>query len=163
MWANYAVNHSGLMIELDLQKAPFRQFRKSNGGLIEVNYKKRKRVALSECAKQGTARFIAIASRKGRSWEGEEEVRLMIPRGMDENGLLKIREAIFGERLITLLKITESSIVSVTTGLRASEDLKYAVKRLLETRFTKTTLFQARCHLSGFTMVREQIKLLRRP
>jgi hypothetical protein len=162
MWAHYAVNHTGLMFELDLSKTPFRQFRKSNGGLIEVNYRRRRRVPLSECRTQGTERFIKIASRKGRAWEGEEEIRLMFPRGLEENVQLKIREAVVEEKLITLLKITELCIVSVTTGLRASENLKYAIKKILETRFTKTKLFQAKCHIYGFTMVREPVSLLRK-
>jgi hypothetical protein len=163
MWAQYATNHSGLMFELDLQQPPFRQFREGNGGLVVVNYRKKKRVPLSVCLKSGSERFKMISSRKGRAWEGEEEVRLMIPRGLDEDGLIQTRELIFGERLLTLLKVTEKSIVSVTTGLRASEDLSYTVKRLLETRFTNASLYRARCHLSGFTMVRELVNLTRRP
>ena len=161
MWAQYAADHHGLVIEFDLGKEPFSNFTIENGGLLEVHYDKNERVPISECQVRDSERFKKISSRKGSAWKDEEEFRIMIPRYLVEQNVLQIRETIVGERVLTLWQITEGSIVSVTLGLRASADLRYTVKRLLEMKLKDVKLYEARCHNSEFTMERRPLSLLR--
>lgn len=157
MWAQYASNHTGLMVEFDLGKKPFDQFTIENGGLIEVKYDNPKRVPLSECRVQSPERFKKIASRKGSHWKEEEEIRIVVPRHLITSKAVDVRETVVGERTLTLWRILEECILSVTLGLRASEDLKYSAQRLIEQHHRSVKLFHAKCHVTEFSMVREPV------
>lgn len=159
MWAQYAKDHSGLMFEFDLEETPFLEVAKSTNGFLRVDYVS-KRVPWSECDNMDTEAFKKVSSRKGYAWSAEEEIRLMIRRHPDGRTIpssLGLKDIVTDGKSVTLLPLTEACIASVTFGLRTSDDLKSAVRRLLENRFSKAKLFQAKHHDSDFTMTREPV------
>ena len=156
MWSQYANNHKGMMIEFDLTKAPFCEFSEKDYNLIEVYYDQ-KRIPISMLNKNPIQMFYKLAKRKGKYWEQEEEVRLMIADCWIDGKKLKSKEFVQGENLIKTLELSKESIVSVTLGIRRTDELIRSVRRLLKTKLPTVKLYQAYRNHSGFSVDRNEL------
>lgn len=117
MWAHYAAQHHGLMVEFDPSCPLF-----SSPGFVQVDYQV-ERVRISAPRSDGFQETIALAKRKSPAWAYEREHRLVVP--LDQT--IK-RSTAKGD--IYLLKIDPAWIKSITVGLRASFEIKGEVNKL---------------------------------
>ena len=118
MWAHYAAQHLGLVVEFDPAAPLFR-----TAGFVRVEYKP-ERSTVVPSRDHEFEQIVALATRKSPAWDYEREYRLVIP--LDKT--LKLATA-NGD--IHLLKIEPRWIKSVTVGLRASVEIIAEINKLV--------------------------------
>ena len=85
MWAQYAENHQGLMLELDFTQGAWRQLR-DRRRLQQVHYGSGKRLDIPKLVAAGglTGPHVRqLATHKGIDWQHEREWRLFLSREDD--------------------------------------------------------------------------------
>lgn len=122
MWAHYADEHRGAVIEFDEQSSCFNRRRSATdelGSLRKVRYSKVRPVLNGD---SGDNWFQVLALTKAIEWEYEQEVRLLLE--------LSAADSVVREN-IHLLHVPPRDVRSVTLGCRASEELLKQVTILL--------------------------------
>lgn len=147
MWAHYAAQHFGVMIELDTTVPLFRSFT-----FVQVDYQsdRAKIVPGPNCEFQ---HIVALASRKSPAWDYEKEYRLIVPLSMT-------RKLKSGNRDIHLLDIESTWIKSVTVGLRASIETKAEVNKLIrrpDLAHLHPQRYRMVMHAKTYQLVRERV------
>jgi Protein of unknown function (DUF2971) len=148
MWSQYGGNHTGIMITFDFSK----------GSLIShydevfpVQYHREKRPKVEKLL---TPRFDEISKlllRKGKDWEHEEEVRLLLANGEKEKTGLQF--GILNGQVCCFLPFTHDSVSSVTLGYRSSQALSDSLFKVREERKAKWRIFKARLHDNEYKLV----------
>lgn len=143
MWAHYAGNHTGVVIEFELETMPFagllrtdliqpvkysqaRVFYDHIKNELDRHYRK-----LRGENKLGV--FLDIATTKDISWRYEEEIRIVLPlRFLKvnelENWFCKIEDNLF-------MKLQEKSFKAVYCGMRMPGINQKIIQRLLKAKF----------------------------
>lgn len=147
MWAHYSKNHSGFMIEIDLNGlSPYilgTQFKEEKNSFNLIGFvkyrKKRPAIQLGSNKKINKKSLVnKLYFTKDDIWKYESEYRMIYPfnnldiLGVDVNGL-----TIFGSLL------SEEHLCSVVLGIKASEILEKRVTHWLNTNTKNTTLHRA--------------------
>lgn len=119
MWAHYATNNHGIMLEFDPTAPLF-----SGPGFFKVEYNDNR--LISEPQSIDEMKPVAVlASRKSPVWKNEAEHRLIV--SLDHT----VKVETDGGRPIHLLSIKPEWIRSVTVGQRASLEIKNEINQLL--------------------------------
>ncbi len=147
MWAHYAAQHFGLMVEFDATAPLFR-----SPAFIRVDYQvERSRIVPSP--EREFQQIVALASRKSPAWKYEKEYRLVVP-------LNTTRKVKAGNREVHLVEIEPKWIKSVTVGLRASIETKAEVNKLVrrsELAHLHPQRYRIVMHAKTFRLVRERV------
>jgi len=129
MWAQYGGNHTGLMIEFDMDTGSFAELKRTDS-YIEVDYSHEERhVPEGGVSKVTHKDIIEMSRRKGSDWAHEREVRMMFTETLFESCPNWSDERIFGGKVTRFLKIDHAWIRSVTIGRRARPDLFHSIRR----------------------------------
>jgi hypothetical protein len=109
MWAHYADQHGGLLVELDETALPSEAVYQCEYSDDPVKY--------DPSSPDGAATLELLAKRKKSGWSYEREHRLVV-------ALSACRKAMAGASTLHLLRVDAKAIISVTMGLRAPDALK---------------------------------------
>jgi len=109
MWAHYADQHGGLLVELDETALPSEAVYQCEYSDAPVKY--------DPSSPDGAATLELLAKRKKSGWSYEREHRLVV-------ALSACRKAMAGASTLHLLRVDAKAIISVTMGLRAPDALK---------------------------------------
>lgn len=147
MWAHYAAQHYGVMIELDTTAPLFQLFT-----LVQVDYQSERSriVPAPNCEFQ---HIVALAGRKSPAWKYEKEYRLIVPLNMT-------RKLKSGNRDIHLLHIESKWIKSVTVGLLASIETKAEMNKLIrrpDLAHLHPQRYRIVMHSKTYQLVRERV------
>lgn len=158
MWSHYASNHSGLMIEFDENAEPFKAFKDAEDRMFDVDYDTNKRVPMKLLQKDPSKYFHELAKRKGSDWKEEKEVRFYLASCWKDEMNLSIHDIIVDDKLITLMKISKESIVSVTYGFKASANLRDTILRLVRELNSNILIYEALPYGDSFNIMRKELK-----
>jgi len=135
MWAHYADNHKGFVIEFDEANSFFHSQRSAVDEYWHVR-------PVSYSSTSGVANIITeldgkkVLCTKGAEWAYEKEWRMLI----ELDGVIPLSTT--GE-LIYLIEFPRDAIQSIIFGARASEELKASIRQvLLNTVIGTTVSFQ---------------------
>ena len=119
MWAHYAANNHGIMLEFDPDAPLF-----NSPGFFKVEYDENRLISEPQSIDE-MRQVAALAGRKSRVWENEVEHRLIV--SLDQT--IKVETG--GGKPIHFLTIKPEWIRSITVGQRVSWEIKNEINKLL--------------------------------
>lgn len=148
MWAHYAANHTGVVIEFELETMPF-------SGLFEADvirsvkyshdrvYYDHLKSELDRHQRRASGDktfdiFYGIATTKDMSWQYEEEVRIILPTRLENDMQLKDWFYKIGNDLF--MKLQPKSFKTVYCGMRMPNLNQSILERLIKSRFAEHSL-----------------------
>jgi hypothetical protein len=140
MWAHYAQEHRGLVIEFDSTAPCFSRKRSANdelGTFREVSYSETRPILDSD---SGDDWFVRLALTKASEWTYEDEVRFLLELSSADRIVEK-------EMKIHLLDIPPSAIRSITVGCRAEPATIEMVKSALANNNATTHISLRQAHV----------------
>lgn len=168
MWAQYAENHQGLMLELDFTQGTLRGLWDSRR-LQRVDYGRGKRLDIPKLVAAGglTGQHVQqLATHKGIDWEHEREWRLFLSREDDcapdrhsrpSSGRLAYLDFL-NHSIKAFLHIEDACIRKVVLGYRSTPRLMEAVLEIKRQRAAPWTVAKARLSLDSFCLDEEVIE-----
>jgi Protein of unknown function (DUF2971) len=115
MWSHYADNHTGLVLELETDEAPFSSAQRY---VLKVKYSERKpEYVYFHELEPFTENMLSVAATKAIEWAYEKEVRILLPKQFLKDG--------------RHVPISPNCIKSVILGCRSSAETKERVRSLL--------------------------------
>jgi hypothetical protein len=142
MWANYAANHSGLLLGFDRRHPLF-----SSSAFVEMSYSDIP-VTYDASAAPNLRSIKGFIRHKHSHWKHERESRLIVPLS-----LARTANRSAGRRYV--VPFEGSTLVSVTVGLRASSDLlPRVIRRLKVPELAHVRIFKVAKHPDALTLLR---------
>lgn len=142
MWAHYAGNHTGVVIEFELETMPFSGLLESNV-IRPVNYSQ-DRVHYDHLKSEldrhqrrtGGEKtfdiFYEIATTKDMSWQYEEEVRIILPTRLEKN--MQLKDWFYKIQDDLFMKLQPKSFKTIYCGMRMSDLNQSIIERLIKSR-----------------------------
>jgi hypothetical protein len=162
MWAQYAKNHTGLCLTLNLNHPDWANrnpkesiYRVTNDSPLRVDIS-----VLSDTMNSHTGELIKkITSTKGRSWEHEEEYRWLL-RDDPSSPLAPKEKRLIDGKLRAFIPLPPSCISKVTLGYRSSTSLQKAIIEVRKLKGANWTISKAKLSLDSFEFDEEVINPL---
>jgi hypothetical protein len=146
-WARYGANHTGLVVELDLDAEPIRTLRGYKNGrcLCKVRYclpEQRTPVPLPQALRANDGgeslekALITCASEKSLEWEIEKEFRFIVPLDLkpDQTSYPLIRNRLMNGRVMFFLRLDADAIRRIIIGGRALPEFENDVRKAAKLR-----------------------------
>ena len=149
MWAHYSANHTGVVIEFELETMPF-------SGLLQedavrtVTYSQNRvyydhlKSELDRHQRRVSGKTVAsdifyeIATTKDMSWQYEEEVRIILPTRLEKN--MQLKDWFYKIEDDLFMKLQPKSFKTVYCGMRMPDLNQSILERLIKSRFAEHSL-----------------------
>lgn len=137
MWSHYADNHTGLVLELETNEAPFSSIPKF---ILTVKYDEKKPEFVYTHKQEAFVKaYLPIAAAKAIGWAYEKEIRILLPRVPLKDG--------------RRVPISPACIKGVYLGCRSStETMRLVRSALINPRLKDTKLIKAEINPSEYAL-----------
>lgn len=145
MWAQYGSNHTGLKLTLKLPA-------EARKNVIKVHYTDPSRVDISKLKDLPSPEemgnlLIALATRKGKDWEHEEEFRWFLHGDLN---IEKCFTRLLNGKMKAFIPLGQEHIQRVTVGYRSSESLLTSLFEVRKKHQATWEVAKARLSLNTF-------------
>lgn len=154
MWAHYSADHTGLVLELNLNASPFDELTVAAKGnlLRQVDYlpsEKRARHSIHNYEEKLQEILLSCAGEKSPEWTNEAEHRFVVPLG-SHHVVARLSEG----KIVYLLQITAAAINRIIVGARSSVSFEREVRKAASLRqIPDNRISRARLDLNAFKVI----------
>ncbi|WP_414664857.1 DUF2971 domain-containing protein [Horticoccus sp. 23ND18S-11] len=152
MWAQYAANHTGLMIELNWDVGIFKEL-SAGGALRKVDYENPKRVVIDP-SNLSDKDILEVLTRKGNDWAQEQEWRLIFTSDFLER--IGGRHKLLNGQVAAFIPLRDECVSRVTVGHRSSSILFDSIEAIKRNRQAKWPIAKAKLSDYEFLLIDEQ-------
>lgn len=166
MWAQYGDDHKGIKIAFDLASSGLKEQKEK--WMQSVRYIATKRIDLSRLVKEPPlnpeekGRLLhQIATRKGRDWQHEEEVRWFLRDDDRQAGphAPPFEKKMLGEKMHAFVRLPHACIKRVTVGYLSPRSLLQSVLKIREKQRASWEVAKTVLSLNSFQFDEELVKV----
>ncbi len=156
MWAQYGQKHMGMMLTIDVKAAPPLKTFWDGGKIVDIEYRStdqaRPAYHLDLGSKENSEQQQNWFSCKSVEWASQEETRILIPGSCLREDPEYGRIGMLQGRMRGFLKVPTHSILKVTLGLRAPDELYTSLREIQIQKNAQWPIKQLHRHPCTYTL-----------